>query len=204
MTAIQPRTFDQLARLEGLSERSMIEHYRLYEGYVRKFNDLSDKLRSLQRAETVYAGADSESVKVDLTYALGAIKNHELFFEILRPAGGTAASTPEGLLADAIKASFHSFPQYLADLKQTAVLGRGWAWTAFDLDHGTLFNYAGVRNGIPVWNTIPIVGIDLYGHAYFYDFGSNKAGYIDVVLRSVDWQKVAARLAAAQRRRAVG
>jgi Fe-Mn family superoxide dismutase len=197
MTAIEPRTFDQLGRLEGLSERSMSEHYRLYEGYVRKFNDLTAKLRSLQRAGTVYAGADSESVKVDLTYALGAVKNHELYFEILGPGRGE----PQGELKAAIEGSFHSFQQYTADLKQTALLGRGWAWTAFDLDHGTLFNYTGVRNGIPVWNTIPIVGIDLYGHAYFYDFGTNKGEYVQAVLNCVNWERVGERLERAKKLR---
>jgi Fe-Mn family superoxide dismutase len=164
----------------------MAEHYRLYEGYVRKYNELAQKLHGLQKAG--YVGADSESLKVDLTYALGAVKNHELFFDVLGGLG-----QPEGPLADAINASFHNIAQYLADLKQTAILGRGWAWTAYDLDHGTLFNYAGARNGIPVWNTVPLVAVDLYGHAYFYDYGENKSGYIDAVLKCINWTRVGTR-----------
>jgi superoxide dismutase, Fe-Mn family len=192
-----PRKFENLAGFEGLSERSLREHYRLYEGYVAKYNSLMAKLRSIQAVGNIHADSDSESLKVDITFALGAIKNHELYFEIL----GNDGDEPEGALAEEIAKSFHSVPQYLVDLKQTALMGRGWAWTAYDLDGHYLFNYeGGAHNGLPVWNSVPIVAIDLYGHAYFYDYGNNKVAYVEAAMKAISWTCVAKRLAAIKAR----
>ena len=193
MRSIEAKSFEHLGRLESLSERNMREHLRLYAGYVRKFNELLKKREALQHSPDNYAGADCESLKVDLTYALGAIKNHELYFEILGGMQRGKGAGPEGPLLKAIEADFRSFPPYGADLKPSALLGRGWAWTAYDRDQGGLFNYSGAQNGIPVWNTQPILAIDLYGHAYFYDFGANKASYVDAVVSALDWMKIGQR-----------
>jgi Fe-Mn family superoxide dismutase len=196
MKAMQTRKFENLAGFEGLSERSLREHYRLYEGYVAKYNSLMAKLRSIRNVGQIHADSDSESLKVDITFALGAIKNHEVYFDIL----GNQGDEPTGLLAEEIVKSFHSIPQYLVDLKQTALLGRGWAWTGYDLDQEYLFNYeGGSQNGMPVWNCVPIVAIDLYGHAYFYDFGNNKVAYVEAVMKGISWKRVGERLAAVKR-----
>jgi len=193
MKAMQTRKFENLAGFEGLSERSFREHYRLYEGYVAKYNSLMAKLRSIRSVGQIHADSDTESLKVDITFALGAIKNHEVYFDIL----GNQGDEPTGLLAEEIVKSFHSIPQYLVDLKQTAILGRGWAWTAYDLDQDSLFNYeGGAQNGMPVWNCVPIVAIDLYGHAYFYDFGNNKVAYVETVMKCISWKRVGERLTA--------
>jgi Fe-Mn family superoxide dismutase len=198
MKTMVPRKFENLAGFEGLTERSTREHYRLYEGYVAKYNSLMAKLRSIQSVGDIHANSDTESLKVDITFALGAIKNHELYFDIL----GNDDEEPTGALAEEIVKSFHSIPQYLVDLKQTALMGRGWAWTGYDLDQDYLFNYeGGAQNGMPVWNCVPIVAIDLYGHAYFYDFGSNKIAYIEAAMKAISWTRVATRLAAIKRHR---
>jgi Fe-Mn family superoxide dismutase len=187
MVHVNPRTFGHLAGFDGLSERCMREHIKLYEGYVGKYNDLMERLRVLRENGRAYGDADPQSLKVDITFALSELKNHELFFDILGNEGGE----PRGELAEAIVKSFRSVPQYLVDLKQAAMRGRGWAWTAYDLDYDYLFNYeSGPRAGIPVWNVVPIVAIDLAGHAYFYDFGSNKGPYVDAVIQSISWGRV--------------
>ncbi len=194
MPAVQPRSFDHLDPCDALSKAALKAHLRLYAGYVEKYNTLAEKLHSLQRRGPA-AIADLGSLKGDITFALSAIKNHELYFDGL----GIEGQEPEGELAALIVKNFHSLPQYLVDLKQTALLARGWVWTAYDLDHGHLFNYdSGVQGGLPVWNTIPILAIDLYGHAYFYDFGNNKTAYIEAVMKSLNWTRIGQRLAAAR------
>ena len=53
--------------------------------------------------------------------------------------------------------------------------GRGWAWTAYDWDERRLFNYIGdAQNSFPVWNATPLVALDVYEHAYFVDFGTDR------------------------------
>ena len=57
---------------------------------------------------------------------------------------------------------------------------RGWAWTAYDWDEGRLFNYLGdAQNTFPVWNATPLVALDVYEHAYFLDYQTDRASYID-------------------------
>jgi Fe-Mn family superoxide dismutase len=191
MAPIEPLSFEHLATFDGLSRRSLGQHLELYQGYIRKYNELTKKLRGLLETGQAQSDADAESLKVDITFALSAIKNHELLFDILGPG----PQEPEGALAHEIVKSFHSISQYLADLKQTAIASRGWAWTAYDLDHHHLRNYEGeTRGGLPVWNAVPIVAIDLAGHAYFYDFGNNKAAYVEAAMKAISWSRVAARL----------
>ena len=80
-------------------------------------------------------------------------------------------------------------------MKATGIAARGWAWTGYD--HGTkkLFNYIGdAQNSYPVWGVTPILGLDVYEHAYYADFLTNRGGYIDEFMNFVDWTAVEALL----------
>ncbi len=191
---LQPRTFDPALVCDAMSPGTLESHFRLYTGYVHKYNELMEKFHTIQRRGPA-ATAEIGSLRGDIAFALGAVRNHELYFESLTADG----HEPEGPLAELIVKSFHSVPQYLTDLKQTAPHGRGWVWTVYDLDHHHLFNYeAAAGGGLPVWNTVPILAIDLFGHAYFYDFGNNKTAYIEAVMKSLNWPTIGQRLRTAQ------
>ncbi len=177
--------------LEGISKKALEEHYKLYTGYVNKANEILDKLAGLDKdpAKANPTFSDIRVLKVELTRALGGIKNHEIYFDQL---GGGGA--PAGKLADMINANFGSFDDWKKDLKATGVAARGWAWLAYDWDTKTLFNYIGdEQNTYPVWNCTPIVAMDVFEHAYFMDWGTNKGGYIDAFLKQLNWQAVQAR-----------
>ncbi|HVT80522.1 MAG TPA: Fe-Mn family superoxide dismutase [Phycisphaerae bacterium] len=194
MPNLTPRSFPRLAQCDALSKTCVESHLRLYDGYVHKYNELMAKRDShLGRGPSALAG-DLEGLKADITFALGAVKNHELYFDILGPECGE----PGAELMDAIARSFHSLPQFLIDLRQTAMQTRGWAFTAYDLDHDTLFNYESGHNGLPVWNAVPILAIDLYGHAYFYDFGNNRGAYIEAIMKCLDWSRIRERFLTAK------
>ena len=78
-----------------------------------------------------------------------------------------------------------------ADLKATGMAGRGWAWTAYDWDEGRLFNYIGdAQNTFPIWNATALVALDVYEHAYFLDYRTDRASYIDVFFDNLDWATV--------------
>ena len=69
--------------------------------------------------------------------------------------------------------------------------GRGWAWTAYDWDEGRLFNYVGdAQNTFPIWNATPLVALDVYEHAYFLDYQTDRASYIDAFFDNLDWASV--------------
>ena len=69
--------------------------------------------------------------------------------------------------------------------------GRGWAWTAYDWDEGRLFNYIGdAQNTYPIWNATPLVALDVYEHAYFLDYQTDRGAYIDAFFANLDWAVV--------------
>ncbi|MDQ3813768.1 MAG: superoxide dismutase [Armatimonadota bacterium] len=179
---------------EGISRKTHEEHYKLYQGYVKKTNELLEKIAAVSRDPKAANQTYSEirELKVELTFALGGVKNHELYFDIL----GGAGSKPEGKLLDEINRSFGSVDAWAADMKATGIAARGWVWTAWDYDLKHLFNYIGdTQNTFPVWNATPIIALDVYEHAYYLDYATKRADYIDAFLRNLNWNAIASRFA---------
>ena len=180
---LKPRLFE----LDGISRATVEAHYKLYQGYVAKRNEILGRLAEvdLTKANQVYS--DVRALKVDLSFAIGGIKNHELYFEHLGGTGGD----PDGMIADLIERDFGSFQDWRTDLKATGMAGRGWAWTAYDWDEQRLFNYVGdAQNTFPVWNATPLVALDVYEHAYFLDYQTDRASYIEPFFNNLDWTVV--------------
>jgi superoxide dismutase, Fe-Mn family len=185
---IHPRELKPaLFELDGISRTTIEAHYRLYEGYVAKRNEILGKLDGVDLAAANQTYSELRSLKQELTFAVGGIKNHELYFEHLGGDGGN----PDGEIAALIKRDFGSFDTWRSDLKATGLAARGWAWTAYDWDEGRLFNYLGdAQNTFPVWNASPLVALDVYEHAYFLDYQTDRASYIDAFLHNLDWATV--------------
>jgi Fe-Mn family superoxide dismutase len=147
----------ELLEMDGISRASVEAHYKLYQGYVAKRNEILAKL------------AD-----VDLEHL------------------GGGGGDPTGPIASLIERDFGSVAAWRADLKATGMGGRGWAWTAYDWDEQRLFNYIGdAQNTFPVWNATPLVALDVYEHAYFLDYQTDRASYIDAFFANLDWDVIA-------------
>jgi len=185
---IKPRELKPaLLELDGISRPSVEAHYRLYQGYVAKRNEILGKLAAVDREAANQVYSDLRALKVDLTFAIGGIKNHELYFEHLGGSGGS----PTGAIRRLIDRDFGSADTWRADLTATGMAGRGWAWTAYDWDERRLFNYIGdAQNTFAVWNATPLVALDVYEHAYFLDYQTDRAAYIEAFLRNLDWEVV--------------
>jgi Fe-Mn family superoxide dismutase len=173
--------------LDGISRASVEAHYKLYQGYVNKRNEILGKLAEVDLASANQVYSDLRALKVDLTFAIGGIKNHELYFAHLGGGGGD----PDGSFGGLVTRDFGSIDAWRSDLKATGMAGRGWAWTAYDWDEGRLFNYIGdAQNTFPVWNATPLVALDVYEHAYFLDYQTDRASYIDAFFDNLDWDVV--------------
>jgi Fe-Mn family superoxide dismutase len=176
-----------LLQLDGISRVTMEAHHRLYQGYVNKRNEILKALATVDLAGANQVYSELRSLKVDLTFAIGAIKNHEVYFEHLGGSGGD----PDGAVGELIGRDFDSVDAWRADLRATGIAGRGWAWTAYDWDEGKLFNYIGdAQNTFPVWNATPLVALDVHEHAYFLDYQTDRASYIDAFFANLDWAVV--------------
>jgi superoxide dismutase, Fe-Mn family len=185
---IKPRELKRaLLELDGISRTTMEAHYRLYQGYVAKRNEILGKLAAVDLGAANQVYSELRALKVDLTFAIGGIKNHELYFEHLGGGGGD----PSGPIAKLIARDYGSVDAWRDDLKASGMAGRGWAWTAYDWDEGRLFTYLGdAQNTFPVWNATPLIALDVYEHAYFLDYQTDRAAYIDAFLSNLDWDVV--------------
>jgi Fe-Mn family superoxide dismutase len=185
---ITPRELKpELHELDGISRATIEAHYKLYQGYVSKRNEILGKLAEVDPASANQVYSEIRALKVDLTFAIGGIKNHEIYFEHLGGGGGD----PDGMIGDLIERDFGSFQDWRTDLKATGMAGRGWAWTAYDWDEGRLFNYVGdAQNTYPIWNATPLIALDVYEHAYFLDYQTDRASYIDAFFDNLDWSTV--------------
>jgi superoxide dismutase, Fe-Mn family len=180
---LKPRLYE----LDGISREAVEAHYKLYQGYVAKRNEILGKLAEVDLSSANQVYSDVRAQKVELTFAIGGIKNHEIYFEHLGGDGGD----PYGAFAQLIERDFGSASAWQADLKATGMAGRGWAWTAYDWDEGRLFNYIGdTQNTYPIWNATPLVALDVYEHAYFLDYQTDRASYIDAFFANLDWTTV--------------
>jgi Fe-Mn family superoxide dismutase len=191
-----------LAKVKGktgkISDKTHEEHLKLYTGYVNKTNAILKELEELSKtldpanaaqANQIYSTL--RSLKLENSFALGGVVNHELYFGVMGGGGGPAT----GRVARLIEKSFGSFDAYKKDLKATAISARGWAWTIYDPKSDLLFNHLGdSQSTYSIWGVTPILALDTYEHAYYADFFTARAAYIDEFLNVVDWDQVNANL----------
>ena len=125
----------------------------------------------------------------------GGHLNHTLFWESMSPDGGGA---PEGDLAQAIDDAFGSFDDYKTNVKDAGVnqFGSGWAWLVLDGGNLAVVSTANQDNPVTDGKT-PLLGVDVWEHAYYLKYQNKRPDYIDAWWNTVDWSKVAERYAAA-------
>lgn len=177
----------------GISRKTHEAHFKLFQGYANKTNEIRKALAEMEmdpsKANQVYSAI--RALKADYSFAYGGFLNHQLYFDILGGGGD-----PSGPLADRIVEDFGSVENWKQDLKATGMAGRGWAWLAWDHNEGNLANFLGdAQNTYPMWGCTPLVGLDVYEHAYYLDFGTDRASHIDAFLQVIDWQAVSRRFA---------
>lgn len=181
---------NSLMLMNGISRKTVEEHLKLYEGYVKKYNEIQEKLgalteENLSKANQVYSYV--RELKVELSFAWGGVVNHEIYFGHLGGKGGS----PSGDLLNQINKDFGSFEAFKKDLTATGIAARGWVWTGWNWREERLFNYLGdSQNTYPVWEVKPILALDTYEHAYFIDFGVNRGAYINAFFENMNWKEV--------------
>src|SRR3954464_6244913 len=109
---IAPRELrPEVYELDGISRASVEAHYKLYQGYVNKRNEILGKLAEVDLSTANQVYSEVRALKGDLTFAIGGIKNHEVYFEPLGAHGGD----PDGAIGDLIKRDFGSVDAWRAD-----------------------------------------------------------------------------------------
>jgi Fe-Mn family superoxide dismutase len=182
--------------LDGISKKTIEEHLKLYQGYVNKSNEIMEKLGKVDLGSANQVFSDVRALKVELSFAIGGMQNHELYFSHLKRAGGQ----PSGDLKKQIDKDFGSLDQFFKDLKASGLAARGWTWTVWFPAAGRLINWVGdAQNSYLSWDLRPILGLDVYEHAYFIDYGVNRGAYIEAFSKNLDWAKIAENFERARR-----
>lgn len=174
--------------LEGLSEKQLKEHHGvLYAGYVKKLNEIREKLKTADCSLANATYSEYGELKREETFALNGIKLHEGYFDNMISGGGE----PSGAALNWIEKDFGSYEKWAEDFKALGMAGRGWAIMAMDLNDGKLYNYlCDAHNHGGVWGAIPLLIMDVYEHAYFIDFATGRKPYIETFFQNIDWEFV--------------
>ena len=120
----------------------------------------------------------------------GGHHNHTLFFEIM---GAGAGGEPTGAIGDAIKDAFGDFAKMKDTVKQNGLtqFGSGWSWVVYDPASGKLVALKKPNQDSPLMDGhIPILGVDVWEHAYYLKYQNLRAGYIDAWWNTVNWKAV--------------
>lgn len=131
----------------------------------------------------------------------GGHYNHDLFWNILSPNGG---GNPIGTLAKAIDAKFGSFEAFKDEFKKAGIgrFGSGWAWLVAQKD-GSIAISSTPNQDNPLMDVAevkgyPVIGIDVWEHAYYLKFQNKRPDYIDTFWNVIDWTAAEKRYLAAQ------
>jgi superoxide dismutase, Fe-Mn family len=195
-----PYAFDALE--PHIDARTMqIHHGKHHAAYVTNLNAAlasSPDLAAMD-VEALLRGFDAlpAAVQTAVRNNGGGHHNHELFWSIMSSAGGGA---PSGDLAAAIAATFGSYEAFQATFADNAMkrFGSGWSWLVVD-GQGALHAYSTANQDSPLMSGhTPILGLDVWEHAYYLHYQNRRADYVAAFWHVVDWSAVAARYAAAR------
>lgn len=178
-------------RLQDISTNQLRQHYELYKRYVNATNQIREESASVSRENVNSNYNPYRELKVEETFNWNAVKLHELYFWNLGGTGGPAT----GRIRTMIDRDFTGFEQWKTDFLAAGNAARGWVVLTYDCDDKTLHNFLqDTHNTGPVWRGIPLLVLDVYEHAYFLDYGINRAKYLDAFFANIDWNEVNRRL----------
>ena len=168
-----------------------IHHTKHHGGYTNKLNNaIEGTLLENQSIEEILKEISKHPTAVRNNG--GGYYNHKLFWDIMSPDGG---GEPSGKLMDAIKKDFGSFDKFKEEFNQAAAtrFGSGWAWLINQ--NGKLVIASTPNQDNPLMDIsevkgTPILGLDVWEHAYYLKYQNRRPEYIDAFWNVVDWNKV--------------
>ena len=191
----KPRQFN-LGKLQGISEKTLEMHFKLYEGYVKNVNELNEKI-----AKTLADGqVDKEEFPAysEITRRLGFEYNgmvlHEYYFENLKSGG---PGNPGKGFVSAAESTFGSYDLWKTDFASVGKMrGVGWAICYQDPKSGAISNHwITLHETGNVTGFNPILVMDVWEHAFILDYApADRPKYIDAFFSNVDWNAVQKRL----------
>lgn len=201
MKSYKARQFN-LSGLNGISDETLEMHFKLYEGYVKETNNLSERIATFIKDGKV----DQEEMPAysELTRRLGFEYNgmvlHEYYFDNLKSGGGTGDAEANSTFTKNAETSFGSYDIWKADFVGIGKMrGVGWAICYQDPNSGNLSNHwISLHEVGNVAGFSPILVMDVWEHAYLLDYKpAERPKYIEAFFSNIDWAAVEKRLKSA-------
>lgn len=190
-----PYPFDALEpHIDALTME--IHHGKHHQAYVNNLNAAIKDYPEIQSKtiEQILREINTipEAIRTAVRNNGGGHHNHTLFWEIMKPGG---SKEPTGKLADAIRSTFGSVDALIAQVTDAGMkrFGSGWSWLVKD-QSGRLLVYSTANQDSPLMDGhVPILGIDVWEHAYYLKYRNLRGDYIKAWWNVVNWDEVAKR-----------
>ncbi|ADL06307.1 superoxide dismutase [Lacrimispora saccharolytica] len=175
---------------------TMETHYsKHHAAYTKNLNDAAQKAGVADKEITSLLSSleniSDEALRKAIRNNGGGFYNHNLYFSTMSPDGG---GQPTGLLKDELEKAFGSFTDFQNQLSSLAAgqFGSGWGWLSANRD-GRLILSASANQDNPLMEGkgfVPILGIDVWEHAYYLKYKNLRADYIKAFFHVIDWKAV--------------
>ncbi len=181
----EPKKYESLLGVKGISEVMLKNHLTLYEGYVKNVNAFVELSKTLKIGSVEY-----NEIRRRFGWEWNGMKLHELYFEAL--AKDFKELDVQGDLYLNLITAFGSYENWLVDFKILGLTrGIGWAALVRDKQSGVLMNiWLGEHDMGHLANEEILLIMDVWEHAYMTDYGIKRAEYIENFLKIIDWSVV--------------
>ena len=177
------------------SKTMEIHHGKHHNAYVTNLNNAIAGNEALEAKSIIELISDLDAVPEDIRGAVrnngGGHANHSLFWSIMGPDKG---GEPSGPLGDAINSTFGTFESFKDEFTKAGMtrFGSGWAWLS--VSNGSLEVSSTPNQDSPIMeDNEPIIGCDVWEHAYYLNYQNLRPDYINAWWNVVDWDAAAAR-----------
>ena len=174
-------------------ETMEIHHSKHHAAYVQKLNLALENVDFVKDKPIEEILKDIDSIPEEKKQAVinhgGGHANHSLFWEIMTPK---APEKPEGEFLNNIDSTFGSFDDFKDEFteKSTALFGSGWVFLVITKDNALEITRQSFQNSPFMYGQVPILGLDLWEHAYYLKYQNKRAEYIDAWWNVVNWKEV--------------
>ena len=192
-----PYPYDALEPV--IDEQTMrIHHGKHHAGYVKGVNNALDKLNEIRW------GGDSSLIQHwqrQLSFHMGGHINHTLFWSGMKPESEGGGGQPNGNLMNQITNDFGSFTKFVEHFKSAAtkVEGSGWGWLVYEpASNRLMITQMQNQQDMMFSGAIPLLGVDVWEHAYYLKYQNRRAEYVENFMRVIDWTEISRRFEAAR------
>ena len=189
----QPKNYDNLIGINGLSEQLLKNHFTLYQGYVANFNKLNDILVAMEK-DGKFGTPEYAELNRRFGWEFNGMRLHEYYFENLTKDFKELEKS--SALMPAIEKEFGSYEMWEKDFKAMgAMRGIGWVILYHDKIADRLFNvWINEHDAGHFAGAAPLLVMDVFEHAYLTDYGLSRKDYIEKFMLMIDWSAVGGRV----------